>query len=120
VYCLIRNRWRIVLQSYSARTLLLLAPCLALYEVFQLAGAISKGWLGVWTRAAWWMLTHPGVTLRRRRELQRDRRTADREILLGGPLPFTAGLAAGRVERAARAGLDRLVAGYWRMVGPLL
>lgn len=120
VYCLIRNRWRIVLQAYSARTLVLLAPCLAMYELFQLAGAASKGWLGVWARAAWWMLAHPGVTLRRRRELQRARRTPDREILRGGPLPFTAGLDAGRVERAVRAGLDRLTAGYWRIVGPLL
>jgi GT2 family glycosyltransferase len=118
VYCLIRNRWRIVLQSYSGRTLVLLAPSLALYELFLLAGAVSKGWLGAWIKAAWWMLVHPGVTLRARRELQAARRTADRDILRGGPLPFTAGLAAGRVERAARAGLDRLMAGYWRLVGP--
>ncbi|HUF36285.1 MAG TPA: glycosyltransferase family 2 protein, partial [Gemmatimonadales bacterium] len=45
VYCLIRNRWRIVLQTYALRTLVLLAPSLAAYEVFQLAGALRKGWM---------------------------------------------------------------------------
>jgi GT2 family glycosyltransferase len=88
VYCLIRNRWRIVLQTYAARTILLLAPSLAAYEVFQLAGAIRKGWLGPWMRAAWWMVVNPAATLRRRREVQASRRASDRERG-GGPLPFT-------------------------------
>lgn len=120
IYCLIRNRWRILLQSFQLRTLVLLMPCLAVYELFQLAGAARKGWLGVWLRAAGWMIANPGIVLRRRREVQRSRRTPDRDILQGGPLPFTPGLAAGGTERAARAGLDRFVAGYWRLVRPLI
>ena len=113
IYCLIRNRWRIVLQSYAARTLLLLAPSLAAYEVFQLLGAVRKGWLGPWTRAAWWMATHPGVTLRRRREVQRSRRVSDRALLVGGALPFTPGLLARGPERAARMLLERFTGAGW-------
>jgi hypothetical protein len=120
VYCLIRNRWRILLQSYAGRTLLLLAPCLLLYELFQLAGAARKGWLGIWLRAAGWVLAHPGVTLRRRRQIQQTRRVGDRALLTGGPLPFAPGLAASQMERAGRALLDRLAVGYWRLVGPRL
>jgi GT2 family glycosyltransferase len=120
VYCLIRNRWRILLQSFQLRSLLLLAPCLVVYEVVQLAGVAKKGWLGIWLRAAGWMLANPGTILRRRREVQRARRVSDRAFLVGGPLPFTPGLAAGGIERLIRDGLDRLVGGYWRVVRRLL
>jgi GT2 family glycosyltransferase len=115
VYCLIRNRWRIVLQCYALRTLLVLAPALALYELFQLAGAARKGWLGTWLRAAAWMLTHPGVVLRRRREVQRRRGAPDRDVLRAGPLPFTPGLASGKLERMVRRALDRGFDAYWRL-----
>lgn len=116
VYCLIRNRWRIVLQSYALRTLWLLAPLLAAYEVLQLVGVLRKGWLGPWIRAVIWMAGHPGATLRRRREVQRSRRISDRELLRPGPLPYTPGLLAGGPERLAREALERLVAGEWGRV----
>jgi GT2 family glycosyltransferase len=120
VYCLIRNRWRIVLQCYAGRTLVLLAPVLALYELFQFAGAVRKGWLATWLRAAGWMLAHPGTVWRRRREVQRGRRAHDRDILRSGPLPLTPGLAAGTAERMVRAGMDRFGNAYWRLVDGLL
>lgn len=117
VYCLIRNRWRIVLQSYSGRTLLLLAPCFLVYEAFQLAGVVRKGWLGIWLRAAGWMLANPRATLRRRRETQRLRRSPDRALFGSGPLPFTPGLLPGRPERLAREWLERILGRYWGVVG---
>ncbi len=120
VYCLIRNRWRILLQSFQLRSLVLLAPCLAVYEIVQLAGVVKKGWLGPWLRAVGWILTHPGTILGRRRAVQSTRRTPDRAVLLGGLVPFTPGFAPGGVERLVRNGLDRFVAGYWRMVRGLL
>jgi hypothetical protein len=62
-----RNRWRIMLHCFAVRTFLLLAPVLLLFELFQLAGCVRRGWLGIWLRAASWMVFHPGVTLNRRR-----------------------------------------------------
>jgi GT2 family glycosyltransferase len=116
IYCLIRNRWRIVLQTYAARTLVLLAPCFALYELFQFVGVIRKGWLGIWLRAAGWMLANAGMTLKRRQAVQRLRRCPDRVFLGGGPLPFTPELLVGETENNARRGLDRLTEGYWRFI----
>jgi GT2 family glycosyltransferase len=120
VYCLMRNRWRIILQCYSEKTLLLLAPMMAVFEMFQLLGSIRKGWLGIWLRAAGWMLTHPHLTLSQRRQVQRDRRTADRDILRGGPLPFTAGLIRGRWERATYNALNHIADRYWQLVKAML
>jgi hypothetical protein len=97
-----------------------MAPALAVYEAVQLAGVVKKGWLGIWLRAAGWIVTNPRTIAHRRREVQRTRGAPDRSFLVGGPLPFTPGLAAGRLEQLIRRGLDRFVAGYWKMVRRLL
>lgn len=116
VFCLMRNRWRIILQCFALRSLVLLAPVLISFEVFQLLGCIRKGWLGVWLRAVAWMARHPGITAAGRREVQATRRTPDRAILQGGDIPFSRSLAQGLLQRAACGSLNRLARAYWRLV----
>jgi GT2 family glycosyltransferase len=116
VYCLMRNRWRIILQCFAGRTLLLAMPMFLLFEIFQLLGCARKGWLGVWCRAAGWMISHPGVTATGRRRIQAARRTADRMILQGGDIPFSRGLAEGWLQRAACSGLNRVSGSYWKLI----
>jgi GT2 family glycosyltransferase len=116
VYCLMRNRWRIILQCFAGRTLLLLWPLLALFEVFQLLGCIRKGWFRVWLSAAGWMVAHARLTASGRGNVQAARRTPDRAILQGGDIPFSRSLAQGWVERAACGGLNRLSRAYWRLI----
>jgi hypothetical protein len=111
-----RNRWRIILQCFSLRSLVLLAPVLISFEVFQLLGCIRKGWLGVWFRSVAWMVLNPAITAAGRREVQATRRTPDRAILHGGDIPFSRSLAQGRLDRAACGGLNRAAAAYWRLV----
>ena len=120
IYCLIRNRWRILLQSYQLRTLFLIAPALAVYEIVQLAGVMKKGWARTWLRAAGWIIANPGTIVRRRRAVQHARRVADRTFLVGGALPLTPGLATGGLERMIRSALDRFALGYWSLVRALL
>ena len=116
VFCLMRNRWRIILQCFALRTLLLLAPVLICFEVFQLLGCVWKGWLGVWFQSAFWIAIHPGLTAAGRRMVQASRRTPDRAILVGGDIPFSRSLAQGVLERAACSCLNRLARTYWRLV----
>ncbi len=116
VYCLIRNRWRIVLQCYAGRTLLLLAPALAFYEVIQLAAVVRQQWLAPYLHAAAWMLRHPHIVWRRRREVQRRRATRDREYLGVGPLPLASGLTTSKLEQRVRGGLDWALTTYWHLV----
>lgn len=120
VFCLIRNRWQFVLKVYALRTLVLLAPILAVYEVAQLVTVLRKGWLREWGRAAAWIFRHPGTLLRKRREVQRTRRVPDRELLVAGPIPFRAELASGRVERLAKRLLDGVAGVHWKLVRPLV
>jgi GT2 family glycosyltransferase len=120
VYCLIRNRWLVLLKHYEWQTLLLLAPVLALYEVAQLGAVAGKGWLREWGRAAGWTVRHLPAILERRREVQRGRRIPDRELLACGPLPFRDELTSSAAERGARRALDRITGAYWRLVRRLV
>lgn len=120
VFCLVRNRWQFLLKNFSLRTLLLLSPLLAVYEAAQLAIVVRKGWLRPWTRAAWWMTRHPVALLRKRAEVQASRRIPDRELLVGGPIPFRRELATGPLDRMAKGILDRFAATYWGAVRRLV
>ena len=120
VYCLIRNRWLVLLKYFEWRTLALLAPLLLVYELAQLAVAAGKGWLGEWARAAWWVVCHLPDVLERRRAIQASRRIPDRRLLADGPLPFRAELTPRGPERIAKRALDRVSGAYWRLARPLV
>jgi GT2 family glycosyltransferase len=112
---LIRNRWALVLKNYEARSLFLFSPAFLLFEAFQFAGAIRKGWLLRWVAAFRWLVSRLGNIRRTRREVQRARSTPDRDILSGGPLPFADRLLAGRLESLAGGLLSRITESYWAL-----
>ena len=116
VYYLMRNRWLVLGKSFALRTLLLLAPLLVLYELFQLAGAIRKGWMRQWWQALRYVLRNRAAICRKRAIVQRSRRQSDRLLLRGGPLPFTIALRSGRPERFAVAVLQWIADVYWVIV----
>jgi GT2 family glycosyltransferase len=116
VFWLIRNRWLLILKSYSLRSLLVLSPIFLVYELAQLAVVIKKGWLREWLRAAGWVLVSLPNVLRKRRAVQRHRCNPDRLLLKGGPLPFRDQLFASRFERRCKDALNSLVEWYWRGV----
>ncbi len=93
-----------------------LSPILFAYEVFQIMGVIKKGWFREWFGAFSWIVVHfPGI-LEKRRMVQKERKTPDREILSDGPLPFTELLTASPLERAAKNLFDSLAGVYWKNV----
>lgn len=116
VFCLIRNRWLLICKNYRLRTLVLLAPVLALYEAAQLVIVLKKGWMAQWLAATWWMLNHAGDVLKKRRAVLQARVVPDGEILDGGPIPFRRELATSWVERWGQAFLNGLASSYWLLV----
>lgn len=116
VFCLIRNRWQLILKNYEFKTLLLLSPAFFIYEVFQLIGVIEKGWFREWLRALLWIIRNPLLILQKRRIVQKERRIRDREILSDGPIPFTGDFTKGPLERIGKGCLDFLVTTYWRRI----
>lgn len=120
VFCHIRNRWLFIIKNYSLRSLLLLSPMLALYELVQIGAVVKKGWLREWARAAWWVMRHSRRLYARRRLVQRARRLSDARLLQGGPVPLREEATASPFERAAKRLLDRAAGAYWLAVGGLL
>jgi hypothetical protein len=111
----ILNRWQTILKLYQGGTLLRLAPALVAFEVFQLAGAVRKRWLGHWLWAARWLVRNLPALVRRRRAFAPLRRRADLDVLSGGPFPFAAATTSGPLERAAVRLLDRAAVLNWRL-----
>lgn len=119
-YLLMRNRLRIVLTHFAGSTLLALLPTLLLYETASLALALLHGWGGAWLEAWRWALSHRAQIAARRRWIQEHRRTPDRALLKGGPLPIAPGLLRSALERRLVQALGVLVAGNWRLARRLI
>lgn len=113
VYYTIRNRWQILLKTYQLRTLLTLSPMFFIYEMFQFVGVIKKRWFGEWFKAVTWILFHFTDIMRDRRIFQKSRTTPDREILQGGPIPFTHELTQTSIERTSIKCLNAIAVRYW-------
>ena len=107
-----RNRWWIVLGTYPAPLLALLAPALLATELALLLVAGRGGWLRAKLRAQLAVLRTLPMALRRRRAIQAGRRDARGFVAaLSASLdsPFLGPVAEVAVLRS-------LQAGYWRAV----
>lgn len=106
-----RNRWRTVLSVYPAPLLVLVAPALVAADAGLVAVAAREGWLRPKLRAQLAVLRDLPHTLRRRRAVQRTRRTgaADFASHLTSSLdsPFLTGVPPL---------LGRAQARYWSLV----
>jgi len=112
-YFILRHRWLSMALHYQARSLLILFPALALYDLAAFLECVHRGWLPQWGKAVWSLLRGVRGILERRKWWQSARRTADAEILSGGPLPFAAGFAGSGSAAWAAQALSQLLNHYW-------
>lgn len=117
VRSLVRGRWQVLSRLYQLRSLVVLAPVLGLFELVQLVGCIKRGWFRFWLAEVVWAVSHLPRTLSERHDLQRRRANPDRDVFVGGPLPWRRALPSTGAEQRALALVDRIVAGYLRWVG---
>lgn len=116
-YLIERNRAVVVLTTYQTRTLVLLAPMLALTECAILAMAIAGGWLKPKLRGWAWLWQNRRWLARRRRQLQSERTVPDRVIAE----MMTARFEPSNVIAPPGIGLYNAISvPYWRVVRRLL
>ena len=120
VYYLIRNRWLVVLKNFSLRTLLVLGPYYLFYELAQVVIVVKKRWHREWLQAVRWILANLPQILRERQQVQASRRLRDRDLLVGGSIPFRGELTAGEVERFALRILNGTARAYWAVASRLI
>jgi GT2 family glycosyltransferase len=114
VYNNIRNRWQIIIKFFSLRSIFILLPILVIYEVFQFAVAVKKGWAQEWFDALLWIMNNANFMYKKRLKLQRNRQIRDREIFKNGLLPFAAELAQTRIEERGIKFLNGISITYWK------
>jgi len=113
----IRNRWHFLLRNYEARTLIVLAPALALHEVLQFGMLALKGHAGAWFRACRGIAgLLPSLPADRAR-VRTFRRMGDRHLLSDDPLVIRADVGGAGAFKSA---YDAWLRGYWRLVRPLI
>ena len=120
LYYLIRNRWFLIGKCYARRTLILMAPLLLVYELFQLVGLVSKGWIRPWWSAVRSFFGALPVLRRKRVAVQASRRIPDRLLLQNMPLPFTRAVRSGSIERFMLTVLQWIATSYWKIVRPFI
>lgn len=111
----LRHRLLVVLVHYRVRTLVVLAPALAVYELANLAMAAALGLTGEWLRAWMWQVGHASDIRERRMRAQRSRVVPDRGILVGGALPLAPGVVRSRAVAVAVDLLSGALDVYWRL-----
>jgi GT2 family glycosyltransferase len=117
----IRNRWRFLGTHYSLRTLVLIAPALALYEGLQAGFYLLRRVPHLYVLGMLDALRALPATLRRRRKIQALRAVPDKDILFAGPIYVRADhKVSGPVLRLVLDGTSRFFTAYWRAIRPLL
>ena len=75
-----RNRWVVLLQNYSIKTLILLAPMLLAIEVMMLLYSLMGGWVGQKLKSYGWIWLNVPSIARQRKRVQSVRTVSDRKI----------------------------------------
>ncbi len=110
-----RNRWMFLLRNLRWRTLFLLAPALALYELAGLGLALASGHPLSWIEGEFAVLKGLGRTAAARRRSQAGRTLSDRELLVGGPLTPTPDAVRG-VKGLFYGALSKITCAWWSCV----
>ncbi|HEY5984606.1 MAG TPA: glycosyltransferase family 2 protein, partial [Anaerolineales bacterium] len=87
-YLTLRHRWITMLLHFQVRTLLLLSPALALYDLAAFIACVGRGFGREWIGAVRSLLQDLPSLQARRRRWQARRTRGDGAILAGGSLPF--------------------------------
>jgi GT2 family glycosyltransferase len=114
-YLSMRHRWLAILIHYRWRTLLVLSPALAIYELATIGFAVRRGWLREWARAWRWLVSHRGEIAGLRRREQAAKVRPDRDLLEAGDLPLAPGTLRSSLGRRMGALLSWTLGAYWKM-----
>ncbi len=114
-----RNRWIYLFKCHQWSTLVLSLPALVLYELAWAPFTLLSGTFTGYLRGKWAFLRSLPRTLRKRREVQRRRQRADRDLLVGGPLTIAPQLDSGGLRSFVLALLNVALSAWWSLIRPL-
>lgn len=116
----IANRWRLMLTTYDAATLVLITPAAIMFELAQMAFLIMKGAPDEWFIAAGWIWRGRTDILARRRKFIASKSVPDSALLTAGEIFVFPSRMGGAAVMAVKRVVEIFFNTYWRLVRPLL
>lgn len=120
VFYQVRNRWYFILQIYSLRTIFLILPALAVYEISLLVFLTMKGALLKYLKANMAVLQDFGKLMKKRQKVQLLKRLSDRELLHTGEINIREDLLESKYAKVGRKLLNRFFDLYWKLIKDFL
>ncbi|MCU1385682.1 MAG: hypothetical protein JWL71_4379 [Acidobacteria bacterium] len=114
-YYQLRNRWHFMLKNYQWRTLIAIAPCLAVHEPLQLIVLHLKGHGGTYWKAVRGLIAMLPELARDRAEVARFRALPDGRLLGSDRLIVREDLMT-PLARIGKGLYDGLLAAYWSLL----
>jgi hypothetical protein len=114
-YYQIRNRWHFMLKNYQWRTLIAIAPCLAIHEPLQMIVLHAKGHGGTYWKAVGGLIAMLPDLRRDRAQVARFRRLSDGALLRSDRLIVRDDLMT-PLARLGKGVYDKAMAGYWSLL----
>jgi len=116
VFYQIRNRWLMLLTTFSLKTILLAAPALLVYELSLMGFLFLKGAGVDYFRALWDIITHVPTVLKRRREIQSFRQIPDKELIHYDAINIRGDLVENKILVLLKTSLDKFFGAYWKLI----
>jgi GT2 family glycosyltransferase len=117
----LHNRFYFMMTHYDLRTLFLLSPALALYELIQLSFFVVKRMPLQYVRGYVLAFRSFSKIVKKRKQIQAIKVVSDGDVLFSGPLLVSeTTLGKFKVFRVVLNALSSLFSGYWRIAKRLL
>ncbi len=114
-YFQIRNRWHFMLKAYEIRTLVFIAPVLAVHETLQAVVLILKGHGRTYLKAVAGLIRMLPDLRADRAAINAIRRVHDSAVLCTGSLVARDDIAGG-VLQTLKGAYEGVLAAYWRLL----
>jgi GT2 family glycosyltransferase len=109
------NRWCIIIETYSVRTILVVLPAIMLYECVLLAGVVMKGGGGQYIKALRTLIRIFPLLKHKRTRVSRYKIRNEREIFTAGRIYAPPAFVSTPFARWAWTTLNFALNGYWRI-----
>lgn len=115
-----RGRLTLIAKTYAGRTLLLLAPALAVFELAQILFLFVKGAGMEWFRGARMVMDRWPAITEKRKAVMAVKRRPDNELLNAGEIYMFPGRVNTPLMTAAKWAMEAFLNTWWALVKPFL
>lgn len=112
----VRNRWYLILLTYSWRTIFFIFPALLVYEISVLAFLTVNGALSEYLKGNMAVIKDFGKLMKKREKVQSLRKVPDKEILHAGKVNIRKDLIKNKYIRIGKELFNQFLNLYWKFI----